>query len=77
MLIKNKTLVQVVSIMNSYYSKAADNVIFKLVSLDNWIPMRRKTGKEMEVNSILGSFFRPSSFPDSVSLYLFSFLKSI
>jgi ubiquitin conjugation factor E4 B len=35
-----------------------------LLRSPNWIPKRRCTGKEMEVNSILGPFFRMVSFSD-------------
>jgi ubiquitin conjugation factor E4 B len=36
-----------------------------MISSENWIPSSRNTGKEMEVNSLLGPFFRLTTFHDT------------
>jgi len=35
-----------------------------MISSPNWIPSSKSTGKEMEVHSILGPFFRLTAFSD-------------
>eukprot|EP01122_Echinamoeba_exundans_P013130 TRINITY_DN5679_c0_g1_i1.p1 TRINITY_DN5679_c0_g1~~TRINITY_DN5679_c0_g1_i1.p1 ORF type:complete len:1180 (+),score=276.71 TRINITY_DN5679_c0_g1_i1:327-3866(+) len=41
------------------------HVVAALISLPAWIPQKRKTGKEMEVQSILGSLFRIATLVDT------------
>jgi hypothetical protein len=40
--------------------------ILQFLQSPNWMPNKKKHGKEMEVNSLLGSYFRITSFPDQV-----------